>query len=70
MQLTPLIAIHMTAALLAVVTGPVALWARKGATQRLRSLGGRETGLRWVCKGGKARRGHGAGPERDASARA
>jgi uncharacterized membrane protein len=34
MQLTPIIAIHMTAAILAVVTGPVALWARKGTTQR------------------------------------
>lgn len=30
MQLTPLIAIHMTAAIGAVVSGPVALWARKG----------------------------------------
>ena len=34
MQLTPLIAVHMTAALTAVAIGPVALWARKGATQR------------------------------------
>ena len=34
MQLTPLIAVHMTAALGAVALGPVALWARKGATQR------------------------------------
>lgn len=30
MQLTPLIAIHMAAAFAAVVTGPVALWARRG----------------------------------------
>jgi uncharacterized membrane protein len=30
-QLTPVIAIHMTAAIGALVTGPVALWARKGA---------------------------------------
>jgi uncharacterized membrane protein len=34
MQLTPVIAIHMTAALGALATGPVALWARKGAVQR------------------------------------
>jgi uncharacterized membrane protein len=30
MQLTPLIAVHLTAALAAVVIGPVALWARRG----------------------------------------
>lgn len=46
MQLTPLIAIHMTAALLAVVTGPVALWARKGAKQRPRLH--RAFGYAWV----------------------
>ena len=46
MQLTPLIAIHMTAALLAVVTGPVALWARKGTTQRPRLH--RAFGYAWV----------------------
>ncbi|HWP11671.1 MAG TPA: DUF2306 domain-containing protein [Ramlibacter sp.] len=46
MQLTPLIAIHMTAALLAVATGPVALWARKGATQRPRLH--RAFGYAWV----------------------
>jgi uncharacterized membrane protein len=46
MQLTPLIAIHMTAALLAVVTGPVALWARKAATQRPRLH--RAFGYAWV----------------------
>ena len=34
MQLTPLIAVHMTAALAAIALGPVALWARKGANQR------------------------------------
>lgn len=34
MQLTPVIAIHMTAALAALLIGPIALWARKGATQR------------------------------------
>ena len=36
MNLTPAIAIHMTAAIAAVVLGPIALWARKGATQRPR----------------------------------
>jgi uncharacterized membrane protein len=30
MQLTPLIAVHLSAALSAVALGPVALWARKG----------------------------------------
>lgn len=30
MQLTPLIAVHLTAALAAVVIGPIALWARRG----------------------------------------
>ena len=34
MQLTPVIAVHMTAALAALMIGPVALWARRGATQR------------------------------------
>lgn len=34
MQISPVILIHMTAALGALVTGPVALWARKGAKQR------------------------------------
>ena len=34
MQLTPLIAIHLSAALAALVIGPVALWARKGRQQR------------------------------------
>lgn len=46
MQLTPLLAIHITAALLATVTGPVALWARKGATQRPRLH--RAFGYAWV----------------------
>jgi len=36
MQLTPLIAVHMSAALGALLLGPVAIWARKGATQRPR----------------------------------
>jgi uncharacterized membrane protein len=30
MQLTPLIAVHMTAALAAIAIGPIALWARRG----------------------------------------
>lgn len=45
-QITPLIAIHLTAALGAVATGPVALWARKGATQRPRLH--RAFGYAWV----------------------
>ena len=36
MQLTPVIAIHMSAALAAAALGPIALWARQGATQRPR----------------------------------
>jgi uncharacterized membrane protein len=46
MQLTPLIAIHMAAALGAVATGPVALWARKGREQRPRLH--RAFGYAWV----------------------
>lgn len=46
MQLTPVIAIHMTAALGALVTGPVALWARKSATQRPKLH--RAFGYAWV----------------------
>lgn len=46
MTLTPLIAVHMTAALLAVATGPVALWARKGRSQRPRLH--RAFGYSWV----------------------
>lgn len=34
MQLTPTIAIHMSAALGALALGPIALWARLGARQR------------------------------------
>ena len=34
MQLTPLIAVHMTAALLALCLGPVAIWARRGSIAR------------------------------------
>jgi uncharacterized membrane protein len=46
MQLTPLIAVHMTAALGALATGPVALWARQGRTQRPRLH--RAFGYAWV----------------------
>lgn len=46
MQLTPLIAVHMTAAIGAVATGPVALWARKGREQRPRLH--RAFGYAWV----------------------
>lgn len=34
MSLTPLIAVHMTAAIAALVIGPVALWARRGHARR------------------------------------
>ena len=46
MQMNPVIAVHMTAALLAVATGPVALWARRGRTQRPRLH--RAFGHAWV----------------------
>jgi uncharacterized membrane protein len=46
MQLTPVIAVHMTAATAAVVIGPVALWARRGRTQRPRLH--RAFGYAWV----------------------
>ena len=46
MEMTPVIAVHMTAALLAVVTGPVALWARRGREQRPRLH--RAFGYAWV----------------------
>lgn len=46
MQLTPTIAVHMTAALGALLTGPVALWARKGAVQRPKLH--RAFGYAWV----------------------
>ncbi|MDB5913325.1 MAG: hypothetical protein JWP22_2000 [Ramlibacter sp.] len=44
--LTPVIAVHMTAALAAVVLGPVALWARRGRTQH--PLLHRAFGYAWV----------------------
>ena len=46
MTLTPLVAVHMTAALLATAIGPVALWARLGARQRPRLH--RAFGYAWV----------------------
>ena len=46
MQITPVIAIHMAAALAAVAIGPIALWARQGATQRPRIH--RAAGYAWV----------------------
>ena len=46
MQMTPVIAVHLTAALLAVATGPVALWARRGREQRPRLH--RAFGYAWV----------------------
>ncbi|MBT0571077.1 DUF2306 domain-containing protein [Curvibacter sp. CHRR-16] len=46
MQLTPVIAIHLTAALAALAIGPVAIWARKGPTQRTRLH--RAAGYAWV----------------------
>jgi uncharacterized membrane protein len=46
MQLTPAIAIHLTAALGALVLGPVALWARKGRQQR--PVVHRAFGYAWV----------------------
>jgi len=46
MQLTPLIAIHMSAALGAIAVGPLASWARKGRTQRPRLH--RAFGYAWV----------------------
>ena len=46
MQLTPLIAVHMSAALTAIAIGPVALWAHKGATPRPKLH--RAFGYAWV----------------------
>lgn len=46
MQTTPVIAIHLAAALAAVAIGPIALWARQGATQRPRLH--RAAGYAWV----------------------
>ena len=46
MQLTPVIVIHTAAALTALALGPVALWARRGATARPRVH--RAAGYAWV----------------------
>ena len=46
MQITPVIAIHMSAALGALFTGPIALWARKGTKQH--PLLHRAFGYAWV----------------------
>lgn len=46
MNLTPLIAVHMTAALGAIALGPVALWARRSAAQRPKLH--RAFGYAWV----------------------
>ena len=46
MPFTPAIAIHVTAALGAIAVGPIALWARKGRTQRPRLH--RAFGYAWV----------------------
>jgi len=46
MQMTPLIAVHMSAALTAVVLGPFALWARLGRTTRPQLH--RALGYAWV----------------------
>lgn len=46
MPLTPIIAVHLTTALAALLTGPVALWARRGRTQRPRLH--RAFGYAWV----------------------
>lgn len=46
MQLTPVITIHLSAAIGAVVLGPVAIWARKGRRQRPRLH--RAFGYAWV----------------------
>jgi uncharacterized membrane protein len=46
MQMSPIIAVHMTAAIGAVVTGPVALWARRTGSQHPRLH--RAFGYAWV----------------------
>lgn len=46
MQITPVIAIHLAAALAAVAIGPLALWARRSRAQRPRLH--RATGYAWV----------------------
>jgi uncharacterized membrane protein len=46
MQMSPIIAVHMTAAIAAVVTGPVALWARRAGSPHPRLH--RAFGYVWV----------------------
>jgi uncharacterized membrane protein len=46
MQLTPVIAVHMSAAITALVIGPVVLWARLG--QRIRPWLHRALGYAWT----------------------
>ena len=46
MQMNPIIAVHLTSAMLAVITGPIALWARKGRQPRPRLH--RAFGYAWV----------------------
>lgn len=46
MQMSPVIAIHLTAALAATAIGPLALWARRSAAQRPRLH--RAFGYAWV----------------------
>lgn len=46
MELSPVIAVHLTAAVLATVTGPVALWARRGRAQHAKLH--RAFGYAWV----------------------
>ena len=46
MQLTPIVAVHMTAALGALATGPVALWARRSRSQHPKLH--RAFGYAWV----------------------
>jgi len=46
MQMSPVVAIHLSAALAATLIGPLALWARRGRTQRPRLH--RAFGYAWV----------------------
>ena len=46
MQMTPVIAVHLAAALAATAIGPLALWARRGRRQRPRLH--RAIGYAWV----------------------
>jgi uncharacterized membrane protein len=48
MNLTPLIAVHATAAIAALLIGPVALWARRGPASTHRVRLHRAAGYAWV----------------------